>query len=372
MRITALLEDGYPANRTFFQIMLGAAKALPKLYGIEHATVTGEVSERYLRYEIRYPASSSPLSRLRRWLSRRLRTAYCAWNLANAYEQLVIRTFALGQAISAQHKMRRELVAERAAMERRMQGVSQVVVEYDHLNQVAYLSQNAERVFGYPNRVLLSEPFCILRSQDRPLAEAFFRNPKNVPDGVYPMQGIHAQGHSLNLEVAVNHFEDAQGLARWTATFRDVTQRELKPLAADVLVPAQPSDSLVAHAQQSEAADSAAQVLLFADDDEMTRRVARQILDRAGYSVDCVVDGVQALSRLPQIKADAIVLDLNMPKMSGDRVYEQLLADGSQLPVLFVSGDPESIHDRYPEVPVVSKPFRAAELVDAVQVALAR
>ena len=56
---------------------------------------------------------------------------------------------------------------------------------------------------------------------------------------------------------------------------------------------------------------------LIVDDSKVIRKVARHILETMQFEVAEAVDGKEALDHVAQIKPDVILLDWNMPIMSG-------------------------------------------------------
>ena len=79
--------------------------------------------------------------------------------------------------------------------------------------------------------------------------------------------------------------------------------------------------------------------ILVVDDSLTTRTLERYILEAAGYEVDVAADGSEALSRLHERHYDALVTDVDMPRLDGislaERVREQpVLRD---LPVILVT-----------------------------------
>jgi diguanylate cyclase (GGDEF)-like protein len=118
--------------------------------------------------------------------------------------------------------------------------------------------------------------------------------------------------------------------------------------------------------------------VLVVDDDQAIREVVVAALGDAGYECETASDGVDALRIARRIVPDAIILDILMPRMSGDEVHEALRRDPvtRYLPVIFLSAQGESHHkvrrllngaDDY-----VSKPFDTDELAARVTAAIRR
>lgn len=378
VQITSILHEDYTPSKTFFLLMQGAVEALPKLYGIEDAEFSGDINGRYMHFNLRFEPNLTTLDRAKQHVSGWIRTAYCALNKTEADDQLIRRTFALEAALKERDEARRALSLDRIDNKRRMANLSEVVTEYDHLKQLVYLSPNGEKVFGYPNNMLRNNPFQILLPQDRAAADAFFANPLSIPTGVYPMQGLHANGTILELEVAVHHFEHRNGHQHWNATFRDVTARKLGEYqnisSAPVISNHSESKSTVsitANPPASVTADAGLPTLILADDDAITRRITSKILQRAGYHVVCVEDGTSVLREMNQTPVDCLVLDINMPGLTGLEVYERIQVQDRNLPVVFVSGDTGQLTMKYPQLPIVQKPFRSEHLIEVIREALA-
>jgi type II secretory ATPase GspE/PulE/Tfp pilus assembly ATPase PilB-like protein len=113
---------------------------------------------------------------------------------------------------------------------------------------------------------------------------------------------------------------------------------------------------------------SGRQTVLLVEDEDALRQVLRDLLEREGYSVIEAQDGVQALDEIDRHAPDALVLDLNLPRLDGYQVLSHLRArpGTAELPVLVLTakGDEES------EVRVfengandfITKPFRPRAL----------
>jgi CheY-like chemotaxis protein len=81
--------------------------------------------------------------------------------------------------------------------------------------------------------------------------------------------------------------------------------------------------------------------VLVVDDEMPIRSAALHILRRAGYQVDTAVDGLDALARLRQSPADAVLLDMKMPVLDGFGFLKVHRADPQlrQAPVVIMSAD---------------------------------
>lgn len=70
-----------------------------------------------------------------------------------------------------------------------------------------------------------------------------------------------------------------------------------------------------------------AQRILIVEDDKEIVEVYREALKRAGFEVNCAYDGKEGLEILRANPFDLVVLDLKMPKMTGDKFLKILRAD---------------------------------------------
>lgn len=57
--------------------------------------------------------------------------------------------------------------------------------------------------------------------------------------------------------------------------------------------------------------------VLVVDDSRVVRKIARRMLERAGFVVDEACDGADALVHVRERRPDAMLLDWNMPVMNG-------------------------------------------------------
>jgi CheY-like chemotaxis protein len=116
--------------------------------------------------------------------------------------------------------------------------------------------------------------------------------------------------------------------------------------------------------------------VLLADNDPCILALCRTILESNGYRVHATEDGREAAEvyRREKGRIGVVLLDQNMPGMSGRDVLAELSAVDPRVRVIFMSGAP--VDDVPPKSRanlcwVLNKPFRPADLLDAVRNALA-
>jgi PAS domain S-box-containing protein len=110
-------------------------------------------------------------------------------------------------------------------------------------------------------------------------------------------------------------------------------------------------------------------LLLIADDEEAVRIVAKEILERQGFTTLIAVDGREAINlfRAHHTRVAAALVDLTMPLINGQEVMQALRALRPDLPVIITSGYSEQeIMERFQQSPptaFIKKPYRSRELV---------
>jgi two-component system chemotaxis sensor kinase CheA len=86
-------------------------------------------------------------------------------------------------------------------------------------------------------------------------------------------------------------------------------------------------------------AQKQAPTVLVVDDSLTTRTLEKSILEAHGYTVAIATDGVEALTRLRDMPVDLVITDIQMPRMDGFTLLEQMKKDPrlARLPVIVVT-----------------------------------
>ncbi len=81
--------------------------------------------------------------------------------------------------------------------------------------------------------------------------------------------------------------------------------------------------------------------ILVVDDDETIRSLLREILTQEGHACATSDGGPDALDKIARVRYDLVLLDHNMPKMTGTDILLQLRADPrfADIPVVILTAD---------------------------------
>lgn len=112
--------------------------------------------------------------------------------------------------------------------------------------------------------------------------------------------------------------------------------------------------------------------VLVVDDEEMVRDVAQMMIEAFGFTVLTAKDGFEGLKVVEAgTILDAVLLDLTMPRMSGDETFREIHKLRPDLPVILVSGyNEQEVTDQFVGRGIagfIQKPFQLAELRDKLR-----
>ncbi len=111
--------------------------------------------------------------------------------------------------------------------------------------------------------------------------------------------------------------------------------------------------------------------ILVIEDDGILGSALQEFLSAQGYAVDWVNNGGQVFGAVSAQSYDLLVLDLNLPDMSGLDVLKRLRQQGQQEPALILTAR-DGVEDRVAGLDAgaddyVTKPFELAELAARVR-----
>ena len=117
--------------------------------------------------------------------------------------------------------------------------------------------------------------------------------------------------------------------------------------------------------------------ILVVDDDAGVRLVVRDALSAAGFEVTVVADGEHAVAAFGASRPDVVVLDVNLPRLSGYELCRRFKEADPTARVLFLSGARTEWFDRVAGLLLggddyAVKPFDPDELVARVRALLAQ
>ncbi len=114
-------------------------------------------------------------------------------------------------------------------------------------------------------------------------------------------------------------------------------------------------------------------IVLVVDDEDMTRKLLRLMLERDGFAIIEAEDGLEALQIIEKSPPDIVILDVMMPNMDGFTMCQTLRGqpETADLPVIMLSARTqiEAVRaglqagaDRY-----MTKPISKPELLQTIQ-----
>ncbi len=120
----------------------------------------------------------------------------------------------------------------------------------------------------------------------------------------------------------------------------------------------------------------AGELILLVDDEINILQLSRIYLEREGYTVQAVENGLDALKTVANDKPDLVVLDVMLPGLDGFEICRRIRTSDALLPIIMLTARDEDIDkilglelgaDDY-----MTKPFNPRELVARVKAILRR
>jgi len=112
-------------------------------------------------------------------------------------------------------------------------------------------------------------------------------------------------------------------------------------------------------------------LVLVVDDVVDTVNVLKLLLEFEGFEVIVAYDGAEGFRKAVENKIDGMILDLNLPKMHGLEVLEELMKKKPMLHIIilsaYVEGGNEDRARALGAYDVLKKPFDSAHLIQRVR-----
>jgi len=119
--------------------------------------------------------------------------------------------------------------------------------------------------------------------------------------------------------------------------------------------------------------------ILVADDEENFLVLIKKILTNAGFEVAVAADGKEVLERIPEVRPDLMILDVNMPEIDGFSVCEKVRQSENEftnVPIIFLTvrkrGEDKVAGLNLGSDDYMTKPFDPEELVERINRVLDR
>ncbi|MGD0136862.1 MAG: response regulator transcription factor [Bryobacteraceae bacterium] len=117
-------------------------------------------------------------------------------------------------------------------------------------------------------------------------------------------------------------------------------------------------------------------IVFVVDDDASVREAVKKLISSVGLRVETFGSTREFLDGKPPDSPACLVLDVRLPDASGLELQHDLAEAGVQIPIIFITGHadvPMTVRAmKAGAVEFLTKPFRGQELLDAIQVAIAR
>jgi two-component system, cell cycle sensor histidine kinase and response regulator CckA len=225
---------------------------------------------------------------------------------------------------------------------------------------------------------------------------------RGVPSGNYVVISVTDTGEGIDAETRARLFEpffttkpagkgaglglaSVYGIVSQSEGFVDVTSTPGHGSRFEVFLPCTSEDHLVAtdpaESGRSEGAAHARPattgIVLLAEDEEVVRKLAVTVLEKAGFTVIAAADGVQALALWESTPGiGVLVSDMVMPGLGGRELAERILASSPGTAVVLMSGyttdDQIGRATDDGTLQLLHKPFGPSALVSAVAEAMHR
>jgi len=110
--------------------------------------------------------------------------------------------------------------------------------------------------------------------------------------------------------------------------------------------------------------------VLLVEDDPNVSSLTGELLQRMGFAVAVTDTPLDALAATHDEPVNLVVADFHLPNFDGLELAHELRANGVNVPILFISGDPAALEHARAEglerTGVLAKPYSVTELNRAI------
>jgi DNA-binding response OmpR family regulator len=110
--------------------------------------------------------------------------------------------------------------------------------------------------------------------------------------------------------------------------------------------------------------------ILVVDDDTGILRTFKSILEKAGYTVDTVETGKEALEKIEKQKYSLCLIDVKLPDMDGTEILRRMANDSETVKIIVTGFSSEEVGEKAADFGAddfLVKPVKAEELLSAVK-----
>jgi len=110
--------------------------------------------------------------------------------------------------------------------------------------------------------------------------------------------------------------------------------------------------------------------ILVVDDDRGILRTVKGILEKAGYIVDTVETGREALEKIEKQKFSLLLIDVKLPDMDGTEILRKMLNDSETVKIIVTGFSSQEVGEKaadYGADDFLVKPVKGEELLSAVK-----
>jgi FixJ family two-component response regulator len=115
-------------------------------------------------------------------------------------------------------------------------------------------------------------------------------------------------------------------------------------------------------------------VISIVDDDISVREATKSLVRSLGYNAVTFCSAEEFLGSAYVSTSACLITDIQMPGLSGIELCDQLIADGNNIPVIFVTAFPNErlqlYVDKKSAIGYLPKPFKEGEMVKYIDAAL--